>query len=327
MKKILKKSFILLALAILSFIFSGCHKPTDDNSKDSDSHNSNTPANPDDTNNTPDNTNENDTNEPVTITVGNLTITTLKAYEKTVTSDETAKTITFTPSEEKVEYTLSGSFEGQIINKTKNTIFILNSVSLSNTDGLPAVYGELKTEIKAEKETENTISVPGEVSDSKSGALQCEKALEIGGSGKLTVTCENAHGVKASKVELKGSGTFTFDGGADSSAVNCNEFVVDTDKTFTATFKDSKNGIKADETITIASGTFNFENIHTKKNKGTALKTDTTADDTEKGKEPAEHFIHLNGGTFSFTNCDIIYSTEPGEEYFTKSADVVGSFE
>ena len=264
MKKIFKKSSILLVLAALSFIFSGCQRTADDSTTGSDTINSTTPANPDDTNNTPDNsdepnnttdnTNEDDTNESVTITVGNLTITTLKAYEKTVTSDEAAKTITFEPAEEKVEYTLSGSFEGQIINKTKNTVFILNGVSLSNTDGLPAVYGELKTEIKAEKETENTISVPGEVSDSKSGALQCEKALEIGGAGKLTVTCENAHGVKASKVELKGSGTFTFDGGADSSAVNCNEFVVDTDKTFTATFKDSKNGIKADETITIASG-------------------------------------------------------------------------
>ena len=234
MKKIFKKSSILLVLATLSFIFSGCQRTADDSTTGSDAYNPTTPANPDDTNNTPDNTNEDDTNEPVTITVGNLTITTLKAYEKTVTSDETAKTITFEPAEEKVEYTLSGSFEGQIINKTKNTVFILSGVSLSNTDGLPAVYGELKTEIKAEKETENTISVPGEVSDSKSGALQCDKALEIGGAGTLTVTCENAHGVKASKIELKGSGTYTFDGGSDSSAANCNEFVVEAEKTFTA---------------------------------------------------------------------------------------------
>ena len=325
MKKIFKKSSILLVLAALTFIFFGCQRTADDSTTGSDTINSTTPANPDDTNNTPDNsdepnnttdnTNEDDTNESVTITVGNLTITTLKAYEKTVTSDEAAKTITFEPTEEKVEYTLSGSFEGQIINKTKNTVFILSGVSLSNTDGLPAVYGELKTEIKAEKETENTISVPGEVSDSKSGALQCDKALEIGGAGTLTVTCENAHGVKASKVELKGSGTFTFDGGADSSAVNCNEFVVDTDKTFTATFKDSKNGIKADETITIASGTFNFENI-TK----VALKTDKDKDDPEKA-----HFIQLDGGTFSFTKCKKIYETETDK--FTKAEAVEGDFE
>lgn len=315
MKKIFKKSSILLVLATLSFIFSGCQRTADDSTTGSDAYNPTTPANPDDTNKTPDNTNEDDTNEPVTITVGNLTITTLKAYEKTVTSDEAAKTITFEPAEEKVEYTLSGSFEGQIINKTKNTVFILSGVSLSNTDGLPAVYGELKTEIKAEKETENTISVPGEVSDSKSGALQCDKALEIGGSGKLTVTCENAHGVKASKVELKGSGTFTFDGGSDSSAVNCNEFVVDTEKTFTANFKDSKNGIKADETITIASGIFNFENISK-----VALKTDKDKDDPEKS-----HFIQLDGGTFSFTKCKKIYETETDK--FTKAEAVKGVFE
>ena len=315
MKKIFKKSSILLVLATLSFIFSGCQRTADDSTTGSDAYNPTTPANPDDTNKTPDNTNEDDTNEPVTITVGNLTITTLKAYEKTVTSDEAAKTITFEPAEEKVEYTLSGSFEGQIINKTKNTVFILSGVSLSNTNGLPAVYGELKTEIKAEKETENTISVPGEVSDSKSGALQCDKALEIGGAGKLTVTCENAHGVKASKVELKGSGTFTFDGGADSSAVNCNEFIVDTEKTFTANFKDSKNGIKADETITIASGIFNFENISK-----VALKTDKDKDDPEKA-----HFIQLDGGTFSFTKCKKTYETETDK--FTKADAVEGVFE
>lgn len=327
MKKIFKKSSILLVLATLSFIFFACQRTVDDSTNGSDSTNSTKPGNPDDTNNSSDTNNEDNADETVTITIGNLTITTLKAYENTVTKDEAANTITFEPAEERVEYTLSGSFEGQIINKTKNTVIILNGVSLSNTEGIPAVYGELKTEIKAAENTVNTITVSGEAIDSKSGALQCEKTLEIGGSGTLTVTCENAHGIKASKVELKGSGTFTFDGGSDSSAVNCNEFVVDEDKTFTANFKDSKNGIKADETITIASGTFNFENIHTAKNKGTVLKTDTTADDTKDGKEPGDHYIHLNGGNFSFTNCDKIYSTEPGEEYFTKAEAVVGDFE
>ena len=293
MKKIFKPFSILLVLTTLSFLFFGCQHPTD---------------------NTTD-----DTNKSVTITIGELTITTRKVYENTVTKDEAAKTITFEPTKEEVEYTLSGSFEGQIINKTKGTVFFLNGVSLSNTEGIPAVYGELKTEIKAAENTVNTITVSGEAIDSKSGALQCEKTLEIGGSGTLTVTCENAHGVKASKVELKGSGTFTFDGGSDSSAVNCNEFVVDEDKTFTANFKDSKNGIKADETITIASGTFNFENI-TK----AALNTDTSKDDATK-----EHFIKLDGGTFTFTNCTEKkfkkQSTEDGK--FTKAESVVGDFE
>lgn len=323
MKKILRKSSILFAFVATSLLFFACARTPDDSKKNgSDSTNTNT-----DTNKDPkDNPNGNETDEPVTLKAGDLTITTLKSKEASVSIDDTAKTITFEPEEEGVEYTLAGSFEGQIINKTKNTVFILNGVNLSNTEGLPAVYGEAKIEIKAGKDTENTITVPGEVADSKSGALHCAKAVEIGGSGKLTITCENAHGVKASKVELKGSGNFTFDGGSDSSAVNCNEFIVEEGKTFTATFKDSKNGIKADETITIASGTFNFENITTKKKKGTALKTDTKEDDTKDGKEPANHYIHLDGGSFSFTNCDVIYSTEPGEEYFTKSTTVVGDF-
>lgn len=319
MKKIFKKSSILLVLATLSFIFFACQRTVDDSTNGSDSTNSTKPGNPDDTNNSSDTNNEDNANETETITIGELTITTLKAYENTVTKDEAAKTITFEPAKEKVEYTLSGRFEGQIINKTKNTVFILSGVSLSNTTGASAIYGELKTEIKAAENTVNTITVSGEAIDSKSGALQCEKTLEIGGSGTLTVTCENAHGVKASKIELKGSGTFTFDGGSDSSAANCNEFVVEADKTFTANFKDSKNGIKADETITIASGTFNFENI-TK----AALKTDTSKDDATK-----EHFIKLDGGTFTFTNCTEKkfkkQSTEDGK--FTKAEAVEGDFE
>ena len=308
MKKIFKKSSILLVLATLSFIFFGCQHKADDTKNISD-------------NNTENNTNEDNANETVTITVGNLTITTLKAYENTVTKDEAAKTITFEPAEEKVEYTLSGSFEGQIINKTKNTVFILSGVSLSNTTGISAIYGEIKTEIKAEKDTENTITVTGPEKapdatkdPSSEAAVFCDKAIEIGGSGKLTVSCEYGHGVKASKIELKGSGTYTFDGGSDSSAANCNEFVVEAEKTFTANFKDSKNGIKADETITIASGTFNFENI-TK----VALKTDKDKDDPEK-----DHFIQLDGGKFTFTNCKKTYETETDK--FTKAEAVEGAF-
>ncbi len=326
MKKIFKKSSILFALVATSLLFFSCARIPDD-SKKNGSDTTNTDTKKDDTNkDSTDNTNEDDTNESVTITVGNLTITTLKAYEKTVTSDEAAKTITFEPAEEKVEYTLSGSFEGQIINKTKNTVFILSGVSLSNTTGASAIYGELKTEIKAAENTENTITVtgpeklPDAIEDlSSEPAVFCDKAIEIGGSGKLAVSCEYGHGVKASKIELKGSGTFTFDGGSDSSAANCNEFIVEADKTFTANFKDSKNGIKADETITIASGTFNFENI-TK----AALKTDTSKDDATK-----EHFIKLDGGTFTFTNCTEKkfkkQSTEDGK--FTKAESVVGDFE
>lgn len=326
MKKIFKKSSILLVLATLSFIFFACQRTVDDSTNGSDSTNSTKPGNPDDTNNSSDTNNEDNANETVTITIGELTITTLKAYENTVTKDEAAKTITFEPAEERVEYTLSGSFEGQIINKTKNTVFILSGVSLSNTTGASAIYGELKTEIKAAENTENTITVTGPEKapdatedPSSEPAVSCDKAIEIGGSGNLTVSCEYGHGVKASKIELKGSGSFTFDGGSDSSAANCNEFVVeekkdeDKDKkTFTATFKDSKNGIKADKTITIAYGTFNFENIAK-----VALKTDENKKDPEN-----PYYIQLDGGTYSFTKCKKIYETEK----FTKAEAVEGDF-
>ena len=193
---------------------------------------------------------------------------------------------------------------------TKGTIIILDNANITNTEGNPAIYSELKTEIKNQKDSENTIIVTG--TGNAKGAVECEKAVEIGGSGKCTITCENAHGVKASKVTLKGSGNYTFDGGEDSSAINCNEFIVEEEKTFTANFKNSKNGIKADETIEIASGTFNFENI-TK----VALKTDTSEDDPEKN-----HYIKLTGGTFTFKDCKKQYDTE--ENGFSKTEAVEG---
>ena len=251
------------------------------------------------------------------------TITAPEGKESTITISEDGKTIILTPAEEKVEYTITGDFEGQIINKTKGTVIVLKNANLKNTEGKAAIYGELKTEIKAEKDTTNTITVTG-AADATYGkaAFLCEKAIEIGGAGSVTISCENGHGVKGSKVELKGSGTFVFDGGSDSSAVNCNEFIVENDKdgkprTFTATFKDAKNGIKADETITIACGTFKFENI-----KKVALKTDTSADDAEGVIK--EHKITLDGGSFTFTECKNKYDTEANG--FTKSDSVTGDF-
>lgn len=241
------------------------------------------------------------------------TIIAEEGYADSITIDDLAKTITLAPDAEKIEYTISGDFEGQIINKQKGTVIVLNNANISNKEGKAAIFGELKTEIKSENDSVNTITVTG--TGDGNAAVSCEKPVEIGGSGSCTISCENAHGVKASKVTLKGSGIYTFDAGEDSSGINCNEFIVEEEKTFTANIKDSKNGIKADETITIASGTFNFENIAK-----TALKTDTSKDDAE-----VEHFIKIDGGTFNFTNCKKIYDTEDGG--FTKADAVIGDFE
>ena len=250
------------------------------------------------------------------------TITAPDGKEGTITISEDGKTITLQPEETDVEYTITGEFEGQIINKTEGTVIILKNANLKNSEGKPVILGELKTEIKSEKETENTISATGIGENDKWGALHCEKGLKIGGSGKCTISNENAHGVKASKVELKGSGNFTFDGGDDSSGINCNKFTVENDKngnprTFTAIFKDSKNGIKADETIEIECGTFEFKNIT-----GTALKTDKK---DNEGAEPKDHFIHLTGGTFTFADdCAAKYETK--KDCFEIADAVNGNF-
>ena len=288
MKKLVRNFTALTMLIAASLMFAACSQSGDDN-------------------------NDSGTQQPAGDTPATpaYTITAPEGLENTITIDETAGTITLKPEAEDIEYTISGTFAGQIINKTKGTVLVLNGATLENKNGKAAVYGELKTELKAAKDTVNTITVTGE-GDAKA-AVHCEKAVEIGGSGTLTISCENAHGVKASKVELKGSGTFTFDGGADSSAINCNEFGVKADKSFTANLKDSKNGIKADETIEIASGTFNFTNI-TK----TALKTDTSKDDAENN--PKDHWIKITGGTFTFTNCNKTDDTE--KNAFTKSEGV-----
>lgn len=250
------------------------------------------------------------------------TITAQEGYADSIKIDETAGTITLEPADEKIEYTITGEFEGQIINKTKGTVITLDNAKLKNTNGKAAIYGEAKIELKFKKDSTNTITVTGTADETYGkAAVLCEKAIEIGGSGACTISCENGHGVKGSKIELKGSGNYTFDGGDDSSGLNCNSFTVEQDeekpRTFTAIFKDSKNGIKADETIEIECGTFEFKNIT-----GTALKTDKK---DKEGAEPADHFIHLTGGTFTFTDCAAKYETK--KDSFTKTDAVNGNFD
>ena len=289
MKKIFGKKFVLFTcMAVALFLFSCGDKPAAEETPD-------TPA---------------------------YTITAQEGYADSIKIDETAGTITLEPADEKIEYTITGEFEGQIINKTKGTVITLDNAKLKNTEGKAAIYGEAKIELKFKKDSTNTITVTGTADETYGkAAVLCEKAIEIGGSGACTISCENGHGVKGSKIELKGSGNYTFDGGDDSSGLNCNSFTVEQDeekpRTFTAIFKDSKNGIKADETIEIECGTFEFKNIT-----GTALKTDKK---DKEGAEPADHFIHLTGGTFTFTDCAAKYETK--KDSFTKTDAVNGNFD
>ena len=284
MKKIFGKKFALFTcMAVALFLFSCGDKPAAEETPE-------TPAQ----------------QEPAEETPA-YTITAQDGYADSIKIDETAGTITLEPTDEKIEYTITGEFEGQIINKTPNTVIILNKATLTNKNGKAAIYGEVKTEIKFEKNSINTITVTG-AADKTYGkaAVLCKKGIEIGGSGVCTITCENGHGVKASKIEFKGNGMYMFDGGADSSGINCNKFTVTNDKDgnprgFTAIIEKSKNGIKADETIEIECGSFHFKNIT-----GTALKTD------KQDEEQKEHYIHITGGLSTCTECAAKYETKDG---------------
>jgi hypothetical protein len=206
--------------------------------------------------------------------------------------------ITISPKHEEVVYTISGYFNGQIIIKTKNTELKLKNVYIENTKGLPAIYSEVKFELSAVQGTSNYILSSGK-NDSKIGAIYCKKDLNIGGSGNLSLTGNIYHAVKADDIKMKGSGNYYFKGTSKGSSINSRSFIVESEKSFNCYLLDSKNGIKADNSIEISSGSFYFYN-----NK-VALKTDTSQDDSS-----SPHFIKLNGGTIYLSSIEKVYSTE-----------------
>lgn len=176
------------------------------------------------------------------------------------------------------KYILKGDFKGKIVAQTKGTVITLNGVNLSN-ENAPAIEASKKIEIKVGKETVNKITVTGEYSDdNKIGAITGEKKVELGGSGILEVSGGVCHGIKANDMEVKGTGTYTVIGTTNGSAINCNNFEVGEGKNFTLNLKNAKNGIKADKSIKILSGTFNLSNLKT------GFKTDDDVE-TETGIE------------------------------------------
>lgn len=212
-------------------------------------------------------------------------------------------------------YTLTGTFKGQIVVTWDEVEIVLSNATLIN-ENKPAIIGEdMKFFVSAKNETTNKITITGTYDkENKYGAIQGDK-VEFGGKGTCYVTGSIYHAVKAKKVELKGSGTYYFKGTEKGAGINCNSLKVKEDKTFTAYFSDSKNGIKADNSIDIASGTFYFENLKT------ALKTDTS-DDDEYGKEK-DHYIKLSGGTYNYTESTVpnFADTEEGK-YDSKGATI-----
>lgn len=223
---------------------------------------------------------------------------TIEPMDKTVTVK--GKTITLAPKKEGVTYTISGYFDGQIVNKTKNTVLKLKGAYLENTSDAAAVYGEAKMEISTTKDTTNYIVSLGKGAD-KTGAVQSKKDVVFGGSGTLYVRGDAYHGIKADDVKIKGSGTLYAQGTKKGSALNCTSLTVEKDKTFTAYLLNSKNAVKADTTIAISSGTFCLYGNET------AFKTDTKKD---APKEP--HGITLAGGTVHVSKGTVLQDTESG---------------
>ena len=217
---------------------------------------------------------------------------TITGVDEVSTYTQEGNVITLT-AEGTPEYVLTGTFEGKIIVKAKGTVLKLNGVTLTNANA-PVIDAELKVEIKAEENTENTITTTGAYDENnKIGAINGAKKVEIGGSGKLTVSGSVCHGIKASDMEVKGSGIYTVSGNEEGSAINCNNFDVKAEKTFTLNLKDSKNGIKADKNITILSGNFNLTNLKT------GFKTDKYEDDGE------EHVISISEyANVTYTNVE-----------------------
>lgn len=211
--------------------------------------------------------------------------------------------IILAPKSENMTYTLSGYFDGQIIVNTKNTVLKLKDAYIENSSGKEAIVANAKTELSTAKDSVNYIVSRGR-SLLKKAALESKKPLVLGGSGTLFVKGFVCHAVEAEDVKIKGSGAFYFEGTRRGSALTCQTFEVEDGKTFTAFFLNSKNGIKAERTVTVNSG-----NLHFYSN-GTAIKTDIKEDSPKYA-----HGITLNGGN--------IYLEGNGRDYITDEGALV----
>lgn len=206
-------------------------------------------------------------------------------------------------------YIISGFFNGQIINEAKNNEIVLNDAYIIN-ENAPAIIAKKKTQISTKDKTKNYIVSTGtDKTYEKSAAIYCEgldnedklerKSIEFGGKGTCYIVGSIYHAVRANNVELKGNGTYYFQGSAEGAGINCKTLSVKEDKNITAYFVNSKNGIKANEFVEINSGTYYFGNLKT------AIKTDIAADDINDGKTPKDHFVRLYGNTFNYNSKNV----------------------
>lgn len=196
-----------------------------------------------------------------------------------------AHDITIKSETEGVSYTISGYCNGQITVKTKNTRLILNNAFIENTRGKAAVKSTAKLIVEAAEGSRNFIVSSGR-NFSKSAALQSKQDLILDGSGELYVSGSTYHGAEAEDVLIKGKGPFFFQGSWKGSALSCESFSAQKVEDASCFFINSKNGIKAEQTIDISCGTFHFYN------NTTALKTERSKNDGKK------RGITLKGGQF-----------------------------
>jgi len=218
--------------------------------------------------------------------------------------------ITLAPAQEDVTYVISGYFNGQIVNKTKNTIIKLDNAYLENTSGLSALRSTAKLEVSTVSDSVNYIVSSGR-NYSKVGALQGKRGLVVGGSGTLYVIGNVCHGLEAEEVKIKGSGNLYFQGTKNGSALTSETFTVEADKNFNCYLINSKNGIKADGSINISSGNFYlYDNM-------IALKTDVS----EKAGDQ-HHSIILSGGNFYTHANKTLYLTEK-DMYYPQGAKFI----
>jgi glucan-binding YG repeat protein len=215
--------------------------------------------------------------------------------------------ITIAPGKEDVTYEITGYFNGQIINKTKDTTIRLNNAYLENTSGLPALKSSSKFEVSSVNGSTNYIVSSGR-NYSKVAALQGKRGLVLGGSGNLYVVGNVCHGVEAEEVKIKGTGTFYLQGTKSGSALTCETFTVEQKKDFKCYLINSKNGIKADGFINISSGNYYLYDNEI------ALKTEIAQEAGDK-----HHSITLAGGTFYTCANKTFYVTEK-EQYYPQGA-------
>lgn len=227
-----------------------------------------------------------------------------------VTIDNENNIITFAPDAEKTTYTISGFYKGQLRNTVKNTEFVLSNAYIENEKGISCIYGTAKTCISMAKNTTNYLICEGnDLTEFYSATVQVDKKnLEIGGSGTGYIVANETRTIKCDECKIKGSGNFYFEGNQNESAINCNTFLVEEEKTFNAYISNGKNGIKADEGISISSGTFYFCD------NATAMKTDISEIVGENYK------INLLNGTFyNHLNKEWVSC---GEDCYTKTDSV-----